>query len=691
MPPREGPGHARLASLIGHTPLHDRRVSVRVRLLASFGIVVALMLAVGLFAVTRLGSDNQQLNRLAAKVVPSTQAVGDINALMNKYRKDQLHYILAKPADRPISAPGSVAGDLSADLSQISTLIDSYRSRGLVDDATDARLLQHFETDFSRYVELTASFATLADQMLPDQASAVVGDGPGDHQYDKLKVDIAAWSDHTVATASEAAAASRSSSSLGVLAILVLLATAVMIAATVAILLARKTTRAVQQIGAAAKAISEGDIDQRVTVRSRDEFGEMAQHFDSMVEYLRTTVAIAETIADGRLDIEVTPRSERDALGNSLAVMTDSLRRLVAENEHLLAASREEANTDALTGLPNRRSLMSDLESTIEDAGDERQFMLGVFDLDGFKLYNDMFGHAAGDALLVRLADRLRGAIHGEGTAYRMGGDEFCVLTEIDGNSEAAIARRSANALSEKGEAFTIGCSYGVANIPREAAAVGDAIRVADQRMYEYKNGRASASRQSADVLLRVLAERHPGLELHISEVAQLAILTAEEMGVDDHEVKRVGLAAELHDVGKAAIPDSILNKPGPLDDEEWEFMRRHTEIGERIVTAAPSIAHTADLLRSSHERWDGGGYPDCLAGPDIPLGARIISVCDSFDAMTSARPYSDSISVAAAVAEVRRCSGTQFDPDVVTAFCEIVENPEFTPRPAPPGELAVA
>jgi len=494
------------------------------------------------------------------------------------------------------------------------------------------------------------------------------------------------WSNDEVKNAAQAAAASRSSYRLGALMILAVLIAAVTIAALVAIRLARRMTRAVREIGTAAKAISEGDTDQHVIVRGSDEFGDMARDFDSMVEYLRSKVILAGKIAMGELEIDIVPCSERDALGNSLAVMTDSLRRLVAENESLLIASREEANIDALTSLPNRRSLINDLDAKMTRA-DGHQFMLGVFDLDGFKLYNDMFGHAAGDALLVRLADRLQNALKGAGTAYRLGGDEFCVIAPIEGDDGSASARRAASALSEKGEAFTIGCSYGVANIPREANTTSTALQVADQRMYEHKNGRASASRQSADVLLRVLTERDPDLGLHISDVAQLATMTAEAMGVEEHEVKRVQLAAELHDVGKLAIPDSILNKPGPLDDEEWEFMRRHTLIGERIVIAAPSIEHTADLVRSSHERYDGTGYPDQLAGPDIPLGASILAVCDAFDAMTSARVYSDSTSVADALTEIRRCSGTQFHPEVATTFCTLIEDPEFTPRPPPPGD----
>jgi diguanylate cyclase (GGDEF)-like protein/putative nucleotidyltransferase with HDIG domain len=396
-----------------------------------------------------------------------------------------------------------------------------------------------------------------------------------------------------------------------------------------------------------------------------------------MMEYLHSTVDVAETIARGDLEVNVRPRSKRDALGNALVAMTDSLRRLADENESLLAASRREANTDPLTSLPNRRALMSDLETQTAEMGDQHPLILALFDLNGFKQYNDTFGHPAGDALLVRLGDRLQRTLEGSATAYRMGGDEFCVLAAADTNAGAAIARRAAIALSEKGEAFAIDCSYGIASLPREASLASDALRLADQRMYERKAERVSASRQSTDVLLKVLSERSPGLHEHIGEVAQLATMVARSMGLEEAEVKRIELAAELHDIGKVAIPETILTKPGPLDDEEWEFIRRHTEIGERIVSAAPSLAHAAELVRSHHEHHDGSGYPDRLAGEKIPLGASIIAVCDAFSAMTKQRPYSDPIRVVDAVTELRRCSGSHFNPRVVRSLCELIEQPE--------------
>lgn len=149
------------------------------------------------------------------------------------------------------------------------------------------------------------------------------------------------------------------------------------------------------------------------------------------------------------------------------------------------------------------------------------------------------------------------------------------------------------------------------------------------------------------------------------SEVARL-------LGEPDLSIQRIWLAATLHDVGKTAIPEAVLNKPGPLNPQEWEFMHRHTIIGERIVLAAPALANTAPLIRSSHERIDGEGYPDGLRGDEIPLGSRIISVCDAFDAMTTKRSYSEASTTQAAMAELKRCSGTQFDPQVIDALCTV-------------------
>jgi len=349
--------------------------------------------------------------------------------------------------------------------------------------------------------------------------------------------------------------------------------------------------------------------------------------------------------------------------------------RLARENERLLAASRAEALTDALTGLPNRRALVNDL-SVLFAPGTQPAVphMLGLFDLDGFKQYNDTFGHPAGDALLTRLGRHLADAMAGRAKAYRMGGDEFCVLMPSDVHHDPfTTADLAAKALSEASDGVVIECSYGTASIPAEAQSMEQALRLVDHRLYDRKTGRSSASRQSTDVLVQVLRERGADLHGHLLEVSQLAAATARAMHLPHHEVKRIELAAELHDVGQAAVPDAILTKPGPLDDGEREIMRRHPKIGERIVRAAPALARTADLVRASHERFDGTGYPDRVPGAAIPLGARIIGVCDAYVRMTTDQPYQQARSSSAALEELRRCSGSQFDPAVVEIVCELV------------------
>jgi diguanylate cyclase (GGDEF)-like protein len=298
--------------------------------------------------------------------------------------------------------------------------------------------------------------------------------------------------------------------------------------------------------------------------------------------------------------------------------------------------------------------------------------MLLLFDLDGFKNYNDSFGHLAGDALLARLGQALERSVRPYGRAYRLGGDEFCVLAEASARAE--VERLAPAALTEHGDGFAVTTSYGAVVFPGEAASSNEALLIADQRMYADKNsGRATARRQSTDVLLRALAERHPSHEGHLGGVAHLAEAVGRHLGLEGEALDHVRVAAELHDVGKVAIPDAILNKPGPLDDEEWAFMRRHTLIGERIVAAAPALGMVAKLVRASHERWDGDGYPDRTAGEDIPLGARIVAVCDAYDAIVADRAYRRGRSPAEAMEELERCSGSQFDPAVVAAFAAVL------------------
>ena len=275
------------------------------------------------------------------------------------------------------------------------------------------------------------------------------------------------------------------------------------------------------------------------------------------------------------------------------------------QNVGMLRASRDEALTDSLTGLGNRRALTRALDEAFE-AGDP--LVLALFDLDGFKHYNDTFGHPAGDVLLARLGGNLRKYLGTRGTVFRMGGDEFCALFAIPpGVDRVEMLDGAALALSEQGEGFWIGASYGSITLPGEAEDAAEALRIADQRMYAQKHaGRMSASRQSKDVLLSALCERDPVLGGHLSVVAELAERTARRLVFPRDELEVVRHAAELHDVGKVAIPDEILASPA-------------AHAGRVDLRPPPHAGRRAHHLRRAGA--DRGGPP----GPLLPraLGRR--------------------------------------------------------------------
>jgi two-component system cell cycle response regulator len=342
----------------------------------------------------------------------------------------------------------------------------------------------------------------------------------------------------------------------------------------------------------------------------------------------------------------------------------------------LLDSTRHESKTDPLTGLWNRRALVADLDDTIESRA---RSVLMLFDLNGFKSYNDRFGHPAGDALLARIGARLEDGLDANGRAYRLGGDEFCVLVQVGGADIAGLVEATTACLTEEGESFRITSSVGIVVLPDEAADTTEALKIVDRRMYRDKGGDRPVGAEGRRALLGVLEARDAVLAAHTNEVVRLSRAIALRLPYE-FSVDGVVSVAQLHDIGKLAIPDSILMKPGPLDESEWEVVRQHTLAGERIVGRVPGLDAVADAVRASHERWDGGGYPDGLAGHDIPLAARIVSVADSYAAMTTPdRPYRTPLSPEEAEEEVIRCAGTQFDPVVVEAFLAVLATDRAT------------
>ncbi len=264
------------------------------------------------------------------------------------------------------------------------------------------------------------------------------------------------------------------------------------------------------------------------------------------------------------------------------------------QNVGMLRASRDEAMTDALTGLGNRRALTRSLDDVLPDAVPEAPHVLALFDLDGFKHYNDTFGHPAGDALLERLGARLESFVGPRGRAFRMGGDEFCVLLRPRGEDPSTLVEGAAHSLSAEGDGFWVGCSYGFITLPNEASDSESALRIADQRMYASKNaGRMSAARQARDVLLAALGAP-------ASEAPELAEETARVLGLERDEREQVRYAAELHAIGRLA---------------------QDTMASVRIIAAAPALASVAHLIQLSR-----GAYHD------IPLSARIVAVAIAYD-----------------------------------------------------------
>jgi diguanylate cyclase (GGDEF)-like protein len=370
--------------------------------------------------------------------------------------------------------------------------------------------------------------------------------------------------------------------------------------------------------------------------------------------------------ADGAVAVARVGRSFREDEQRVMHDLVERARQAASEivlHQLLL----EQALTDSLTKLGNRRKLEADLGEAFAEGAEPQPRVLILFDLDGFKSYNDTFGHPAGDAILARLGSKLAAAVGERGSAYRLGGDEFCVLATAESSMLHTVLSSAVGALEERGEGVAIGASYGAVVIPHEAATLDYALQLADERMYAHKKGRSSqAGSQARDVLMRIIHAKQPSLEDHSSEVAQLCLRVGRRFGMTAEELDELMRAAELHDIGKVGIPDAILDKPAGLDENEWRLMRQHTVLGERILSAAPALRPVAVLVRASHERWDGDGYPDGLAGEQIPLGARIISACDAYEAITSDRCYRAGSDHAAACAELRRCAGRQFDPQVV-------------------------
>ncbi len=328
---------------------------------------------------------------------------------------------------------------------------------------------------------------------------------------------------------------------------------------------------------------------------------------------------------------------------------------------------------DTLTGVYNRRYF----EQIVRKMDVEQNLPLSVINCDanGLKLANDAFGHIAGDKLLTSMASVLQKACRPKDIVIRSGGDEFIILMPDADEITAQRVCAEIKILSSKTSVFAIDCSISVGwatkKMPEESFKA--VINKAEAFMYRNKSAESPRMRfESIHTILQTMHDKHARERLHCRRVCRICIEIAKAMDFSEREIKEMNLVGRMHDIGKVALSDSLFVKPDKLTDEEWVAMKRHPEVGYRILSACAEMAHIAKAVLAHHERYDGGGYPNGLKGGSIPVMARILAVADAYEAMTSERPYRSTKTKQQAIEEISSLSGTQFDPNVVDVFIKI-------------------
>ncbi|HJX69922.1 MAG TPA: HD domain-containing phosphohydrolase, partial [Dehalococcoidia bacterium] len=382
------------------------------------------------------------------------------------------------------------------------------------------------------------------------------------------------------------------------------------------------------------------------------------------------------------------------AIGNKIAS--------AVENAVLFEKVSKLSIVDELTGLYNRRHFYNVLETESYRTGrDGHPFSLVMLDLNGFKGYNDGFGHAYGDAVLKSLAQTLRETVRKTDTAFRYGGDEFTIiLPAMDADRAKKIVDRIRSKWLQIAEAeypiypipdTPLGFSAGIAQFPENAETVDGLVFVADVALYHSKRSGgykctlardlamlppeilSMATMDQVNALAATVDAKHPHTHSHSKRVTAISEMIGKALGLSNRELADLHAISLLHDIGKVGVPDSILAKPDKLTEQEWEIIKKHSLEGARIVSYVKEMEALVPLMRHHHEWYDGTGYPDGLKGEDIPLGARIISLADAYDTMTTSHPYKLTMSKEQALEELIRCSGTQFDPKLVEVLCRTI------------------
>ncbi|HEY3164656.1 MAG TPA: diguanylate cyclase, partial [Candidatus Limnocylindrales bacterium] len=432
---------------------------------------------------------------------------------------------------------------------------------------------------------------------------------------------------------------------------------------------------------------------------------------------LRKLIRAAERLATGKLGVSVNARPRGGGLEGRLGRAIDAIAVALAETTN-------DATYDKLTGVSNRQTLLANLFAEVERANRyERALSVAFVDIDHFKNVNDTYGHAAGDIVLRAVAQTLKANLRASDQVGRYGGEEFMLLlTETDVEEGATLTEKLRNLVARQrvriadGQELSVTISIGIAGGSGGVLRTDTLVRDADAAMYSAKSlgrnqtyifaepdedarvprapisavGRALAlevgrtARDAATASLTSVLSPLPHYRGQPSAlIATIVVAMAHNLDLPEAEVDRIRTAALLHDVGKVAVPEDILEKPAALSSAEWRTVVQHPRIGQVILEQAAALKEAVPIILHHHERYSGHGYPFGLRGNDIPLGARIVAIADAYDAMTHDRPYKRAITHEAAIAELRRHAGTQFDPELVENFCDLYANEAPAPDPA--------